>query len=829
MLEQPETRIVPVKIEDELKTSFLDYSMSVIMARALPDVRDGLKPSQRRILVAMNDLSLAPNRGFRKCAKIAGDTSGNYHPHGEAIVYPTLVHMAQDFRMRYPLVDGQGNFGSIDGYPPAAMRYTESRLSWPAMQLLEDLEKDTVDFQGNYDETRNEPVVLPAKFPNLLCNGSVGIAVGMATKIPPHSVSEVADALTALIDNPEITIGGLMEHIKAPDFPTGGVIHGITGVQQAYLNGRGMISLRARTDVETLKNGRENLIVTEIPFLVDKSNLLEKIADLVRDKTVEGIANIRDESGRAGLRIVFELKREAHAEVVMNQLFSHSMLQTTFGVNMLAIVNGKPKVLNLKEMLHHFVDHRHQVVLRRTRFELEKAEARAHVLAGLRIALREIDEVIRLIRGSRNPEEAKRTLIERFELSGVQSQAILSMPLQRLTNLEQDKIDNEYAGLLKSTERLRSVLSSREEQMDIIKDEVAGIKERFGDERRTEIVYSAEEFDLEDLIQEEEMVVTVSRSGYIKRMSPRAYRTQNRGGRGVTGMKPKDEDFVEHLFVASTHSYLMFLTTNGRCHWLKVYRIPEAERTARGRSVVNLLMLESDEKIASVVPARDFAADRYLFTATRGGTVKKTVLSAYKNIRRNGIRALRIQENDALIGAAITDGSQNILLVTRTGMCVRFEESEVRPLGRASTGVKGISLSSNDEVVDMVVVENKAALLTICENGYGKRTDIAEYPVIHRGGKGGIDIKTNSRNGGVVACLEVQEEHEIMIVSAKGIVIRLPVAGISAIGRNTQGVRVINLDQGDRVIDITRVVRNDGEEGAEVDRNGQEHTGSDSG
>ncbi len=829
MLEQPETRIVPVKIEDELKTSFLDYSMSVIMARALPDVRDGLKPSQRRILVAMNDLSLAPNRGFRKCAKIAGDTSGNYHPHGEAIVYPTLVHMAQDFRMRYPLVDGQGNFGSIDGYPPAAMRYTESRLSWPAMQLLEDLEKDTVDFQGNYDETRNEPVVLPAKFPNLLCNGSVGIAVGMATKIPPHSVSEVADALTALIDNPEITIGGLMEHIKAPDFPTGGVIHGITGVQQAYLNGRGMISLRARTDVETLKNGRENLIVTEIPFLVDKSNLLEKIADLVRDKTVEGIANIRDESGRAGLRIVFELKREAHAEVVMNQLFSHSMLQTTFGVNMLAIVNGKPKVLNLKEMLHHFVDHRHQVVLRRTRFELEKAEARAHVLAGLRIALREIDEVIRLIRGSRNPEEAKQTLIERFELSGVQSQAILSMPLQRLTNLEQDKIDNEYAGLLKSTERLRSVLSSREEQMDIIKDEVAGIKERFGDERRTEIVYSAEEFDLEDLIQEEEMVVTVSRSGYIKRMSPRAYRTQNRGGRGVTGMKPKDEDFVEHLFVASTHSYLMFLTTNGRCHWLKVYRIPEAERTARGRSVVNLLMLESDEKIASVVPARDFAADRYLFTATRGGTVKKTVLSAYKNIRRNGIRALRIQENDALIGAAITDGSQNILLVTRTGMCVRFEESEVRPLGRASTGVKGISLSSNDEVVDMVVVENKAALLTICENGYGKRTDIAEYPVIHRGGKGVIDIKTNSRNGGVVACLEVQEEHEIMIVSAKGIVIRLPVAGISAIGRNTQGVRVINLDQGDRVIDITRVVRNDGEEGAEVDRNGQEHTGSDSG
>ena len=822
MLEQPEPRILPVKIEDELKTSFLDYSMSVIMARALPDVRDGLKPSQRRILVAMNDLSLAPNRGFRKCAKIAGDTSGNYHPHGEAIVYPTLVHMAQNFRLRYPLVDGQGNFGSIDGYPPAAMRYTESRLSWPAMQLLEDLDKDTVDFQGNYDETRNEPVVLPAKFPNLLCNGSVGIAVGMATKIPPHNVSEVADALTALIDDPDITIGGLMEHIKAPDFPTGGVIHGITGVQQAYLCGRGMIYLRARTDVETLKNGRENLIVTEIPFLIDKSNLLEKIADLVRDKTVEGISNIRDESGRAGLRIVFELKRDAHADVVLNQLFSHSMLQTTFGVTMLAIVNAKPKVLNLKEMLHHYVDHRHQVVLRRTRFELEKAEARAHVLAGLRIALREIDEVIRLIRASRNPEEAKQALMERFELSEIQSQAILSMPLQRLTNLEQDKIDTEYSGLLKFIERLRAVLSSCDEQMHIIKDEIREIKERFGDDRRTEIVYSAEEFDLEDLIQEEEMVVTISRSGYIKRMSPKAYRTQNRGGRGVTGMKPKEEDFVEHLFVASTHAYLMFLTTNGRCHWLKVYRIPEGERTSRGRSVVNLLMLESDEKIAAVVPVQEFADDRFLFTATRGGIVKKTVLSAYKNIRRDGIRALRIQENDALIGAAVTDGSQHILLATQTGMCVRFNESEVRPVGRASTGVKGISLGARDEVVDMVVVEKEAALLTVCENGYGKRTETAEYPAIHRGGKGVIDIKTTDRNGGVVACLEVQEEDEVMIVSANGIVIRLPVTGISAIGRNTQGVRVINLDEGDRVIDITRVVQNDDADDDEAGTNGQE-------
>jgi len=809
MLEQREPQILPVRIEDELKTSFLDYSMSVIVARALPDVRDGLKPSQRRILVAMNDLSLAPNRGFRKCAKIAGDTSGNYHPHGEAIVYPTLVYMAQDFRMRYPMVNGQGNFGSIDGYPPAAMRYTEARLSWPATEMLADLDKNTVDFISNYDETRKEPEVLPAKFPNLLCNGSMGIAVGMATKIPPHNLKEVASGLIALIDDPEISIGELMEHIKAPDFPTGGVIYGMSGVRQAYHTGRGMVYVRARTEVETLPNGRENIVVTEIPFLVNKSVLLERIADLVRDRTIDGIANIRDESGRAGLRIVFELRREAHPDVVLNQLYSHSMLQTTFGVMLLAIVNGRPEMLNLKQMLQHYVDHRHQVVRRRTRFELEKAETRAHILEGLRIALDHVDEVIQSIRASASPEEARGGLMAQFELSEGQSQAILSMPLQRLTGLERDKIESEYQELQETIAKLQSILASRDRRMQIIKDEIRETEERFGDERRTEIVYAADEFDIEDLIAEEDMIVTISRQGYIKRMSPRAYRVQNRGGRGVTGMKTKDEDFVEHLFVASTHSYLMFLTAKGRCYWLKVYRIPEGDRVARGRPVVNLLEIEPDDQIAAVVSVQGFSDDRYLFTATRRGIVKKTVLSAYQNIRRDGIVALKIQDDDDLIDAAITDGRQDIALVTRNGRAMRFGEDEVRPMGRVSTGVKGIDLRPGDEVVDMVVVHEQGSLLTICANGYGKRTNQAAYPCKHRGGMGVIDIKTTERNGCGVACKQVQDDGEVMVITQNGIMIRMPVDGISVIGRNTQGVRLINLDDGDRVIAMTRVAKSE--------------------
>ena len=825
MLEQQESRVLRVKIEEELKTSFLDYSMSFIRSRALPDVRDGLKPSQRRILVAMNDLSLFPNRGYRKCAKIAGDTSGNYHPHGEDIVYPTLVHMAQNFRLRYPLVQGQGNFGSIDGYPPAAMRYTEARLSWPAMELLADLDKNTVEFASNYDETQQEPLVLPSRFPNLICNGSMGIAVGMATKIPPHNLREVASGLKALIDHPDISIAELLDHVKAPDFPTGGIIYGMSGVQQAYATGRGLIYIRARADIETLKNGRENIVVTEIPFLVNKASLLEKIADLVRDKTIDGLANIRDESGRKGLRIVFECKREAQAEVVLNQLYSHSMLQTTYGVMMLAIVNGRPEMLNLKQMLQHYIDHRHEMIVRRTQYDLERAEARAHILEGLRIALDHIDLVIEIIRRSSSPADAQERLAVirpateagvQFELSERQVQAILSMPLQRLTGLERDKIEGEYKELMTAIEDHRGILASRERQMQIIKDEIDEITERFGDERRTEIVYSAEEFDIEDLIAEEDMVVTISRSGYIKRLPPRAYRVQNRGGRGVTGMKTKEEDFVEHLFVASTHSYIMFLTAKGKCYWLKVFRIPEGDRTAQGRSIANLLPLEQDDQICAIVPVREFSDDRYLFTATRKGIVKKTKLSAYQNIRRDGIIALKIQDDDDLIGAAITDGQQDITLLTRNGQAMRFSESEVRAMGRVSTGVKGISLRQGDEVVDMVVVRESSSLLTICENGYGKRTSQAEYPCKHRAGQGVIDIKTSPRNGSVVACREIEGEEEVMLVTQNGIMIRISVQDISTIGRNTQGVRVINLDEGDRVIDMAPLPSNGDEDEEET-------------
>ena len=825
MSEEQESRIVPVKIEDELKTSFLDYSMSVIMARALPDVRDGLKPSQRRILVAMDDLSLAPNRGYRKCAKIAGDTSGNYHPHGEAIVYPTLVHMAQPFRMRYPLVDGQGNFGSIDGYPPAAMRYTEARMSYAATEMLGDLEKDTVEYMSNYDDTQTEPVVLPSKFPNLICNGSMGIAVGMATKIPPHNICEIVSGLKVLIDNPESEIADLAEYIKAPDFPTGGVIYGMSGVQQAYRTGRGIVHVRARAEVEELKNGREQIVVTEIPFLVNKSTLLEKIADLVREKTIDGLSNIRDESGRKGMRIVFEVKRDAQAEVVLNQLFQHSMLQSTYGVMMLAIVNGRPELLNLKQMLQHYLDHRHEVIMRRTRFDLDKAEARAHILSGMRFALDHIDWVIETIRSSANPETAKKRLIEGAHLelsdeeiadlsrisgvegqvlSEIQAQSILTMPLQRLTGLEREKIDTEFGDLEKAIADYKDILENRSRQMNIIKDELDEMVDRFGDERRTEIVYAAEEFDIEDLIAEEDMVVTISHEGYIKRMSPRAYRVQNRGGRGVTSMKTKDEDFVQHLFVASTHAYLMFLTSNGKCHWLKVYRIPEGERTARGRPLVNVLQIDPEDQICAIVAVREFSEDKYLFTATRKGIVKKSVLSAYGNIRRDGIIALKIQDNDDLIGAAVIEEGQDIVLATRNGRTMRFGEEEVRRMGRVSTGVKGISLKNDDEVVSMVVVSpGEGQLMTLCENGYGKRTKESEYPSKHRGGVGVIDIKTSERNGPTVACKEVFEDDEVMIVTQKGVLIRTAVNGISTVGRNTQGVRVINLDEGDRVIDMT--------------------------
>tara|TARA_B100001123_G_scaffold446620_1_gene601611 strand:- start:3361 stop:5859 length:2499 start_codon:yes stop_codon:yes gene_type:complete len=816
-------RIVPIDIGDELKKSMLDYSMSTLVNRALPDVRDGLKPSQRRILVAMNDLGLTPTRQHRKCANIAGHTSGNYHPHGEAIVYPTLVHLAQDFKMRYPLVNGQGNFGSIDGYPPAAMRYTEARMAGPGGEMLTDLDKQTVDFRPNYDERLEEPAVLPARFPNLICNGAVGIAVTMATAIPPHNVGEVVDGLVALIDNPETGVLDIMEFIKAPDFPTGGVIYGMSGVLDAYRTGRGLIRIRARAEVETLKNDRENIVITEIPYMVAKASLLERMADLVREKRIEGISNIRDESDRDGMRIVVELKRDAQGEVVLNQLFRHTALESTFGANMIALVGGQPKQLGLVEMLQHFVDHRHEVLVRSTSYELGVAEARAHILEGLRLALDAIERVIEIIRGSADPESARQALMKELGLSERQSQAILNMTLQRLTGLERQKIEDEYGSLMQDIERLQSILKSRDIRMGLIKTDLLEIKRKYGDRRRSEIVLSGSEFNVEDLIAEEDMVITISHTGYIKRMPVTAYRQQRRGGRGVAGMQIKDEDFVEHLFIASTHSYILFLTDRGHCHWLKVHEIPPGTRISRGRPVVNLIEIDEDHKVAAIVPVWEFDDERHLMQVTQNGLVKKTVLSAYSRPRRGGIIAMSILEDDRLIGAAITDGSQEIVLASKGGQAIRFVESDVRNMGRSAQGVRGITLAAGDSVVGMVVVRGPdSLLLTVCTKGYGKRTEVADYRLTRRGGKGVINIKTTDRNGEVVSVKDVVDDEELMLISQNGILIRQPVGDISSIGRNTQGVKLINLDEGDRVIDVAKVVNQNGDE------NGSEEVGQDS-
>jgi DNA gyrase subunit A len=813
-------RVVPVDIGDELKKSMLDYSMSTLVNRALPDVRDGLKPSQRRILVAMNDLGLQPNRQHRKCANVAGHTSGNYHPHGEAIVYPTLVHLAQDFRMRYMLVDGQGNFGSIDGYPPAAMRYTESRMAGAGGAMLADLDKETVDFQPNYDERLEEPTVLPARFPNLLCNGAVGIAVSMATAIPPHNIREVVNALKAVIDEPEVTIDELMEHIKAPDFPTGGIIHGMAGVRAAYHLGKGHIRVRAKAFIEEGKGDREVIVITEIPYMVAKSTLLEKMADLVRDKRIEGVTNIRDESDRDGLRIIVELRRDANSEVALNLLYKHTQLQTTFAANMIALVDGVPRQLNLKEMLSHFIGHRHDVVVRRTTYELRVAEDRAHILEGLRIALDNIDEVIRIIRASADPAAARTSLMDQLELSERQAQAILAMTLQRLTNLEQQKIEDEYQALMKEVARLKEILDSRDIRMGLIKDDLDEIEEEFGDERRSEIVVSAEEIDVEDLIPVEDVVITISHSGYIKRIPVDTYRSQHRGGRGVTSMQTKDEDFVEHLFVASTHDYIMFLTDKGHCHWLKVYRVPQGMRASRGRPMVNLIDIDPEHKVAAIVPVKEFKEDEFLIQTTRKGQVKKTALSAYSRPRRGGIIAMNILDDDSLVEAWISDGDQEIIVATKSGQAVRFHENEVRATGRGSQGVRGISLSSDDSVIGMVVADDSTELLTVCELGYGKRTPVSDYRLTRRGGKGVINIKTTERNGGVVAIKAVQNDDEVMIISQEGILIRLPINDVSSIGRNTQGVRLINLGEGDRVIDVARVDEGEKVEEAESSENG---------
>lgn len=800
-------RVIPVLIEEEMKSSYIDYSMSVITARALPDVRDGLKPSSRRILTAMNDLNLSPGRPHRKCAKIAGDTSGNYHPHGEQVVYPTLVRMAQDFSMRYLLVEGQGNFGSVDGDGAAAMRYTEARLSPVAMEMLADLNKGTVDFVPNYDETLTEPTVLPAKFPNLLCNGSSGIAVGMATNIPPHNLREVVNATIALIDNPELEVEDLLKHIEGPDFPTGGIVFGGWGLAEAYKSGRGRITLRAKANAETLKSGKENIIISEIPYQVNKSNLLERIAELVQRKTIGGLADLRDESDRDGMRIVIELKRDAQREAVLNQLFKHTQMQVTFGIIMLALVNGEPKVLNLKELIQHFIDHRHQVITRRTEFELKKTEERANILEGLKIALENLDAVIKLIRGSKTPQEAREGLMERFKLTEIQAQAILDMRLQRLTALERGKIEEEYLEKIKLIARLKGILESESQRMNIIKEELLGLKEKYGDERRTQIIAEAPtEFTIEDLIAEEDMVITISHSGYIKRLSVSSYRRQRRGGRGVIGMETKEEDFVEHLFIASTHNYILFFTDKGRCYWLKVHEIPQGGRLARGKSIVNLIDLDKGEKVAAFVPVREFDDEHYVMMATRNGTVKKTVLSAFGNPRRGGINAMNIPDGDVLIETDLTNGSFDIILATKGGQAIRFPETKVRDMGRAAYGVRGVALQKGDEVIGMVVAKREATLLSVTENGYGKRSSISDYRVTNRGGKGVINIRATERNGTVIAIKEVLDPDELMLITQKGIVVRISIKSITTIGRATQGVKLINLDKGDKLVDVARVV-----------------------
>ena len=809
-------RIVPMDIGDELKKSMLDYSMSTLVNRALPDVRDGLKPSQRRILIAMNDLGLGPARQHRKCANIAGHTSGNYHPHGEEIVYPTLVNLAQDFKLRYPLVDGQGNFGSIDGYPPAAMRYTEARMAGAGSEMLQDLDKDTVDFHPNYDERLKEPAVLPSRFPNMLCNGAVGIAVTMATAIPPHNLREVVAGLVALIDNPDLDVMDLMEYIKCPDFPTGGVIYGMSGVLDAYRTGRGLIRVRATAAVESLKNGRENIVITEIPYMVAKAALLEKMADLVREKRVEGISNIRDESDRKGMRVVVELKQDAYSEVVLNQLYKHTQLESTFGANMIALVDRQPRQLNLKQLLQHYIDHRHDVVVRRTSYELQVAEDRAHILEGLRIALDAIEEVIQIVRGAEDPDSARTILMERLSLSERQAQAVLTMTIQRLTGLEHRKIEEEYESLVKEIERLKSILNSRPERMELVRSELLEVEAKYGDDRRTDVVLSASEFNIEDLIADEDMVITISHQGYIKRIPVDTYRQQHRGGRGVTGMSTREEDFVEHLFIASTHSYILFLTDRGHCHWLKVHEIPEGGRVSRGRPVVNLIEIGEGHKVAAIVPVKAFEDGRYLMKVTRNGLVKKTVLPAYSRPRRGGIIAMNIMDDDRLIGAEVTSGSQEIVLATRNGQAIRFHEQDVRDMGRGTRGVRGISLDEGDEVVCMVVVQDaESTLLTVSAKGYGKRTGVTDYRLTRRGGKGVINIRTSERNGKVVAVRGVVDEDELMIVTLNGILIRQPIGEISSIGRNTQGVRLINLDEDDEVMDVARVVSQNNGDGSE--------------
>ncbi|NPV13748.1 DNA gyrase subunit A [candidate division WOR-3 bacterium] len=798
--------VIPVYIEDEVRKSFLDYAMSVIVARALPDVRDGLKPVQRRILWTMQEMGLFPNRPFRKSAAVVGDVLGKYHPHGDAAVYDALVRMAQDFSLRYPLVQGQGNFGSIDGDAAAAYRYTEARLAPLAMELLRDLDKDTVDFQPNFDERLKEPVVLPAAFPNLLANGATGIAVGMATSIPPHNLAELIDGLVALIDNPDITISELMRWVKGPDFPTGGTVVGLDGIKQTYETGRGSFIVRGKVIFEEVKAGRDRLVITEIPYQVNKSALVERIAELVREKKIQGVADLRDESDREGMRIVLELKKETPKEVVLNQLFKWTPLESSFGAILLVLVNGEPKVLNLKGLLEKFLEFRLEVVTRRTKFELAKAEERAHILEGLKIALKSIDAVIELIKRSKDVETARKGLMDKFKLSQRQADAILEMRLSRLTGLEREKIDAEYKELIKEIARLKSLLSSKKLMMGEIRQELLELKQKFGDERRTEILAEKPaEVSIEDLIKEEDMAVTVTHRGYIKRMPVSVYRRQGRGGQGRTGVPVAEEDFVEGLFIASTHDYMMFFTDRGRCYWQKVYEIPEGSYASKGRSIANLVEMEKDEVTTSYVAVREFSADKYVFFVTRQGIVKRTSLEAFSNPRRKGIIAMTVDNNDALIATLLTSGKDEILLVTRNGMGIKFKETDVREMGRSAAGVRGIKLGKGDEVIGAVVCAPGSSLLTIFDNGFGKRTDFELFPTQKRGGKGVIAAKPVEKSGRLACAKAVSETSEIIVTSKQGIVIRVKCSEIRKCGRATTGVKVMAVEKGDAVVDVALV------------------------
>ncbi|MGB3066830.1 DNA gyrase subunit A [Sphingobacterium thalpophilum] len=807
-------RIIPINIEDQMKSAYIDYSMSVIVSRALPDARDGMKPVHRRVLYGMLDLGVTSGKPYKKSARIVGDVLGKYHPHGDSSVYDTMVRMAQDWSLRYPLVDGQGNYGSIDGDPPAAMRYTEARLKKIAEEMLSDINKDTVDFQNNFDDSLQEPTVLPTRIPNLLVNGASGIAVGMATNMAPHNLSEVIDGTVAFIDNRDIEVSELMQYIKGPDFPTGALIYGYAGVQDAFNTGRGRIVMRAKAEIETSSSGKEQIIVTEIPYQVNKANMIERTAELVNEKKLEGISAIRDESDRSGMRIVYDIKRDANANVVLNNLFKYTALQTSFSVNNIALVKGRPQLLNLKDMIHEFVEHRHDVIVRRTRYELAEAEKRAHILEGYLIALDHLDEVIRLIRNSETPEDARVGLMDKFGLSDLQARAILDMTLRRLTGLERDKIKEEYAELMKTIDYLKSVLEDESLRMKIIKDELIEIKEKYGDERRSQIVHSAEDMRMEDFIDDEEIVITISHNSYVKRTPLSEYKRQGRGGRGSIGTNTREEDFTEHIITASAHNYMLLFTEAGRCFWLRAFEIPEGSRTSRGRALQNIINVPKEEKIKAYILVKNLKDQEYLennfiIMCTKKGTIKKTSLEAYSRPRANGINAININEGDQLIEACLTTGSSEIVMALRSGRAIRFNESTVRPMGRTATGVRGITLASEtDEVIGMISVnDSETTVLVVSEKGYGKRTDIEDYRVTNRGGKGVKTINVTEKTGELVAIKGVTDAEDLMIINKSGIVIRIAVEELRVMGRATQGVRLINLKDNDEIASITKVDR----------------------